>query len=183
MVEAFKIMRRNKPAAIVGFGGYPTLPPLFAAWLRGVPIVVHEQNAVLGRANAVIAKRARLIATSFANTDGIPDSPRAIVMHVGNPVRANVIAAARKPYREPKANQVFELLVFGGSQGARVFADLGPVPWSSSAKRYAGRYMSPNSAALKISSECARLMKPLVFRVISARSLSICLNGWRGRSS
>ena len=126
MVEALKIMRRNKPAAIVGFGGYPTLPPLFAAWLRGVPIVVHEQNAVLGRANAVIAKRARLIATSFANTDGVPTSPRAIVMHVGNPVRANVITAARKPYREPKANQVFELLVFGGSQGARVFADLVP---------------------------------------------------------
>lgn len=126
MVNAFKIMGKEKPAAIVGFGGYPTLPSLFAAWLRGVPIVVHEQNAVLGRANSVIAKRARLIATSFANTDGIPASPRAILMHVGNPVRANVVTAARSAYREPKANQTFELLVFGGSQGARVFADLVP---------------------------------------------------------
>jgi UDP-N-acetylglucosamine--N-acetylmuramyl-(pentapeptide) pyrophosphoryl-undecaprenol N-acetylglucosamine transferase len=124
--KALMVMGRQKPAAIVGFGGYPTLPPLFAARLRGVPIVLHEQNAVLGRANVAMANRAKLIATSFANTDGIPSSSRAIIIHVGNPVRGKVLAAAQAKYTRPKPHQPFELLVFGGSQGARVFADLVP---------------------------------------------------------
>jgi UDP-N-acetylglucosamine--N-acetylmuramyl-(pentapeptide) pyrophosphoryl-undecaprenol N-acetylglucosamine transferase len=125
-IKALSVMGHEPPAAIIGFGGYPTLPPLFAARLRGVPIVLHEQNAVLGRANAAIANSAKLIATSFANTDGIPSSSRAIIIHVGNPVRGKVLAAARTPYQKPKPHHPFELLVFGGSQGARVFADLVP---------------------------------------------------------
>ncbi|MFK7791342.1 MAG: UDP-N-acetylglucosamine--N-acetylmuramyl-(pentapeptide) pyrophosphoryl-undecaprenol N-acetylglucosamine transferase [Devosiaceae bacterium] len=125
-VKALTIMSRQKPAAIVGFGGYPTLPPLFAARLRGVPIVLHEQNAVLGRANVAMAKSAKLIATSFANTDGIPSNSRAIIIHVGNPVRQKVLDASALPYKLPKPHEPFELLVFGGSQGARVFADLVP---------------------------------------------------------
>lgn len=126
VVAAIRVMMRQKPAVIVGFGGYPTLPPLFAARLLGVPIALHEQNAVLGRANAAIANHAKLIATSFANTDGIPSSSRAIIIHVGNPVRSKVLAAAQIPYAKHRSQYPFELLVFGGSQGARVFADLVP---------------------------------------------------------
>lgn len=125
-MKAFGQMFRQKPAAIVGFGGYPTLPPLFAARLRGVPIVLHEQNAVLGRANAAMAGAAKLIATSFAKTDGIPANIRAIIVHAGNPVRQTVLDAAEKPFALPNKHQPFHLLVFGGSQGARVFADLVP---------------------------------------------------------
>lgn len=126
VIKAFAIMGRSRPAAIVGFGGYPTLPPLMAAKLRGVPIILHEQNAVLGRANAAMATSARLIATSFDETDGIPSATNAIIVHTGNPVRAKVLTAARAPYIKVKPERPFELLVFGGSQGARVFADLVP---------------------------------------------------------
>lgn len=125
-VKSFFLMGGQKPAAIVGFGGYPTLPPLMAAYLRRVPIVLHEQNAVLGRANAVMAKRARLIATSFADSDGVVADAVTAVVHTGNPVRANVLDAAEGSYELSKEEMPFNLLVFGGSQGARVFADLVP---------------------------------------------------------
>ncbi len=125
-IKALGLMCREKPAAVVGFGGYPTLPPLFAARLRGVPIVLHEQNAVLGRANAAMAKSAKLIATSFAETDGVPSNTRAIIIHTGNPVRQTVLDAAQEPFKLPNQHEPFHLLVFGGSQGARVFADLVP---------------------------------------------------------
>ncbi len=125
-LKALGVMFSEKPAAVIGFGGYPTLPPMFAGRLRGVPVILHEQNAVLGRANAALASHANMIATSFANTEGIPTNSRAIVIHVGNPVRSKVLVAARTPYKRPRARDPFELLVFGGSQGARVFADLVP---------------------------------------------------------
>lgn len=125
-VKSFFLMGGKKPAAIIGFGGYPTLPPLMAARLRGVPIVLHEQNAVLGRANAAMAKRARLIATSFADSDGVVAGGRADIVHTGNPVRADVLQAAEQRYQPSKEETPFHLLVFGGSQGARVFADLVP---------------------------------------------------------
>lgn len=126
LFKAFGLMGKQKPAAIVGFGGYPTLPPLLAARLRGVAIVLHEQNAVLGRANALMAKSANLIATSFPGTDGVVEGGKTRVAHTGNPVRAQVLEAAKTPYSPAPVGGPLELLVFGGSQGARVFADLVP---------------------------------------------------------
>lgn len=125
-VKAFTLMGRQRPAAIIGFGGYPTLPSLLAARARGVPIILHEQNAVLGRANALMATHAAMIATSFAQIDGLPGKGRAKVVQTGNPVRAQVIEAAKAAYVAPQTGGHFNLLVFGGSQGARVFADLVP---------------------------------------------------------
>ncbi|MEM6384018.1 MAG: undecaprenyldiphospho-muramoylpentapeptide beta-N-acetylglucosaminyltransferase [Pseudomonadota bacterium] len=124
--KAFGLLGKERPDAIVGFGGYPTLPPLVAARMRGIPIVLHEQNAVLGRANGALARHAKLIATSFVQTDGIAKRVRADRIHTGNPVRGDVLAASQTAYRIPKDDAPFDLLVFGGSQGARVFADLVP---------------------------------------------------------
>ncbi|MEM6711061.1 MAG: undecaprenyldiphospho-muramoylpentapeptide beta-N-acetylglucosaminyltransferase [Pseudomonadota bacterium] len=125
-MKAFSVMGRPKPSAIIGFGGYPTVPPLMAARLRRVPIVLHEQNAVLGRANVAMANAARIIATSFDPTEGVPSSTRALIVQTGNPVRGAVLEAATAPYVLPRPKEPFELLAFGGSQGARVFADLVP---------------------------------------------------------
>lgn len=123
LAHAVAVMRRVRPAAVVGFGGYPTFPPLLAAKLCKIPTALHEQNAVLGRANRMLAKRVSLIATSFERTSLLNGGMVAKARYTGNPVRDIVIAAAGHAYNVPRPGDRFELLVFGGSQGARFFAD------------------------------------------------------------
>ena len=126
VLQASRLLRRIRPAAAVGFGGYPSVPPLVASGRLGIPSVLHEQNAVLGRANRMLARRASAIATSFPETDRIPESRTGLVTHVGNPVRAAIAALCGTQYDQPAADGPFRLLVTGGSQGARVFADVVP---------------------------------------------------------
>ena len=124
-LKAWLMLPRLRPAIVVGFGGYPTVPPLLAASLRGIPTLIHEQNAVMGRANRFLAPRVRAIATGFAGVLRGDAALDAKATHTGNPVRPAVIAAAATPY-PPLADGVLRLLVFGGSQGARVMADIVP---------------------------------------------------------
>lgn len=126
IAEAASLIGRTKPAAVVGFGGYPSFPPVMAARLRGVPSALHEQNAVLGRANRMLAKRVTALATSFEEVKFADAIPAERVTFTGNPVRAVVIAASRHPFDAPVADGPFHLLVFGGSQGARVFSERMP---------------------------------------------------------
>jgi UDP-N-acetylglucosamine--N-acetylmuramyl-(pentapeptide) pyrophosphoryl-undecaprenol N-acetylglucosamine transferase len=123
-IRALFLFGRLRPAIIVGFGGYPTIPPLLAAVLRGVPTVIHEQNGVLGRANRLLGRRAQAIATGFRGL--LADDLRlaAKVTHTGNPIRPAVVEAAKIPYPEPDGS--LRILTFGGSQGARVMADIVP---------------------------------------------------------
>jgi UDP-N-acetylglucosamine--N-acetylmuramyl-(pentapeptide) pyrophosphoryl-undecaprenol N-acetylglucosamine transferase len=124
--KAVLVMLLHRPKAVVGFGGYPTFPPIFAAWLTGVPCIVHEQNAVMGRANRALASRASAIATGYPNIfDARPDLAKKAT-HTGNPVRAAVRQAAATPYEAPQANGAIPLLVFGGSQGARIMSEIVP---------------------------------------------------------
>ena len=123
--QARSLIARLKPACVVGFGGYPSAPPLVAASLMGVPAILHEQNAVLGRANRFLAGRVCAIATGFTRLDGVSDAIAAKVVHTGNPVRPAVIAAAALPFPEFSTGPL-RLLVTGGSQGARVMADVVP---------------------------------------------------------
>jgi UDP-N-acetylglucosamine--N-acetylmuramyl-(pentapeptide) pyrophosphoryl-undecaprenol N-acetylglucosamine transferase len=120
---ARRAIKSLQPALVVGFGGYPTVPPVFAAALMGVPTMVHEQNAVIGRANRFLAGRVKVIATGFAEVGGLSAAQAAKCRQVGNPVRPAVIQAA-SPY--PSLEGGVNLLVFGGSQGARVMADIVP---------------------------------------------------------
>jgi UDP-N-acetylglucosamine--N-acetylmuramyl-(pentapeptide) pyrophosphoryl-undecaprenol N-acetylglucosamine transferase len=126
MAKAWLAMGRIKPSVVVGFGGYPTLPPLFAAAMRGIPTVLHEQNAVMGRANRALAARVTAIAASFPEVALLPEAYKSKLTVTGNPVRPNVIAAASTPYQAPRETEPLRLLVFGGSQGARVMADIVP---------------------------------------------------------
>ena len=124
-IKALMLLRRIKPAAVVGFGGYPTLPPLLAATLRNIPTVIHDANAVMGRANRMLAPRVTAIATSFPGmTLDAPLDAKATI--TGNPVRPVVLAAAARPYAAPAPGGPFNLLITGGSQGARVMADVVP---------------------------------------------------------
>ncbi|HXE23785.1 MAG TPA: glycosyltransferase, partial [Roseiarcus sp.] len=115
-------LRRIRPRAVVGFGGYPTVPPLLAAWLLGIPALLHEQNAVMGRANRFLSPRVGVIACGFPSLKGVA---QAKIRTTGNPVRPSVIAAAAIPYPE-HVGQRLNVLVTGGSQGARVMADVVP---------------------------------------------------------
>jgi UDP-N-acetylglucosamine--N-acetylmuramyl-(pentapeptide) pyrophosphoryl-undecaprenol N-acetylglucosamine transferase len=126
IAASFRLLGQARPAAVVGFGGYPAFPPLVAARLRRVPTALHEQNAVLGRANRVLAKHVTAIAASFDQTRFIEGPLLAKVRVTGNPVRDQVVDWATQSYRPPREGGPFCLLVFGGSQGARFFADAVP---------------------------------------------------------
>jgi UDP-N-acetylglucosamine--N-acetylmuramyl-(pentapeptide) pyrophosphoryl-undecaprenol N-acetylglucosamine transferase len=123
-VRALYLFSRLRPAAVVGFGGYPTIPPLLAAGLRRIPTVIHEQNGVLGRANRLLGAQVQAIATGVRAL--FPDGTRlaAKATHTGNPIRPAVVEAAATPY--PGADGPLRILAFGGSQGARIMADVVP---------------------------------------------------------
>ena len=124
--EARLRLGRNRPAAIIGFGGYPSFPPLLAASRMGIPSAVHEQNAVMGRANRAVAKGVDVIASSFPEIVNLSPALKRKVVFTGNPVRKAVLDMASAPYAPPGESGTFELLVFGGSQGARFFSELMP---------------------------------------------------------
>ena len=122
--KAGQVIARIKPEAVVGFGGYPTLPPLYAATRRKVPTLIHEQNAVMGRANKALAGRVDAIAGGFL-PEGASDAGAKTVT-TGNPVRPQVLEAAKTPYVPSNDGESFHFLVFGGSQGAQFFSDAVP---------------------------------------------------------
>ncbi len=123
--QSLAILGRAKPALVIGFGGYPTLPPVLAAILRRVPTIVHEQNAVLGRVNKVVAPFVHAIASTFPSPRYLKNRDAGKLVVTGNPVRDAVLALADVPYEAPAGGPV-RLLVFGGSQGARVMSDIVP---------------------------------------------------------
>jgi UDP-N-acetylglucosamine--N-acetylmuramyl-(pentapeptide) pyrophosphoryl-undecaprenol N-acetylglucosamine transferase len=128
MRAARRLISRLKPLAVVGFGGYPTVPPLMAATGMGVPSIIHEQNAVMGRANKMLASRVQAIAGGFLpETDG-PFAAKTVT--TGNPVRPAVLEAAKTPYVASRGEDPFRLVVFGGSQGAQFFSSAVPTALS-----------------------------------------------------
>lgn len=124
--SVFKIIF-DRPAAVVGFGGYPSIPALSAAFLLRTPRMIHEQNGVLGRVNQLFAQYVHKVACGTWPTD-LPDGVEAV--HTGNPVRAAVRQRAQSPYIVP-GDYLMSVLVFGGSQGARIMSDVVPPALSS----------------------------------------------------
>ena len=123
VLQAALLLHREKTDLVIGFGGFPSLPTLIAAKLMGCPIVLHEQNAVLGKANRIVAKFAQSIAVAFEHVRYA--DPNKTVL-IGNPVRAKIADAKNQAYNAPSTNGPIRVLIFGGSQGARIFGDLIP---------------------------------------------------------
>ena len=117
-LEAWRWFRRDRPACVVGFGGYPAFPALAAAWTLGLPRMIHEQNGVLGRVNRLFAARVGAVACGTWPLRNPPAGAR--LARIGNPVRPAVLAA-RSPYAPPGDGPA-RLLAFGGSQGASAVA-------------------------------------------------------------
>lgn len=124
--QARRLLKKLGATAVVGFGGYASLPAVWAGAGRGLKVVLHEQNAVAGRANRLLARKATQIATSFAAVKGLTEAERARCVLTGNPVRAAIAEVGRRPYAVPGPKDRLTLLVTGGSQGARVFNELLP---------------------------------------------------------
>ncbi|MDR3498154.1 MAG: undecaprenyldiphospho-muramoylpentapeptide beta-N-acetylglucosaminyltransferase [Parvibaculum sp.] len=125
VAQAFGILGRVEPSVVIGFGGYPTLPPIAAAILRRIPTCVHEQNAVLGRVNKLVAPYVNAIASTFVGPKFLRPGDAAKLVVTGNPVRDAVTQLAGAPYVAANGGRI-NLLVFGGSQGARVMSDIVP---------------------------------------------------------
>ena len=115
-----------KPAAVIGFGGYPALPALLAAFADKIPTAVHEQNAVLGRVNRFVARRVDAIATSSEPTERLAPKLLGKTHLVGNPVREAVLALRSRPYPLLEEDGIFRVLVTGGSQGASILSQVVP---------------------------------------------------------
>jgi UDP-N-acetylglucosamine--N-acetylmuramyl-(pentapeptide) pyrophosphoryl-undecaprenol N-acetylglucosamine transferase len=125
VLQARKAFGRLKPSVVVGFGGYPSLPAMLAAFTTNVPTVIHEQNAVIGRANRLLAGRASAVACAFPTLKKAPASVASRAVVVGNPIRPPVRALYDAPYKRPA--KTIHLLITGGSQGARLLSELPPV--------------------------------------------------------
>lgn len=126
VLQARRRLRKLKPSTVVGFGGYPSVPALYAATQLGIPIFLHEQNAVLGRANRLMMGKAKVIATSFPHVAGLKADGGAHLIQTGNPVRPTFASLRAVPYEPITDDGPMRILVLGGSLGARVFSQVVP---------------------------------------------------------
>ncbi|MFA6280217.1 MAG: UDP-N-acetylglucosamine--N-acetylmuramyl-(pentapeptide) pyrophosphoryl-undecaprenol N-acetylglucosamine transferase [Bdellovibrionales bacterium] len=126
VAQALWLIHRQRPSAVVGFGGYPSVPILYAAVRSGVPIILHEQNAVLGRANRTMAPMAHTLCTAFPHVADVPVLSDTRLVPTGNPVRPAFAAHRGDPYPPLGKDDPIRLLVLGGSLGANVFSHVVP---------------------------------------------------------
>ncbi len=125
-LQARALLKRLKPAVVVGFGGYASFPAMIAAGWLGIPTALHEQNAVLGRANRFLARRAHRIGVAYPDIQGLKPGDAGKLEVTGNPVRAPIAALADAPYPKITKGKPVNLLILGGSQGARIFSEIVP---------------------------------------------------------
>jgi UDP-N-acetylglucosamine--N-acetylmuramyl-(pentapeptide) pyrophosphoryl-undecaprenol N-acetylglucosamine transferase len=124
--SAKRQLKKISPLVVIGFGGYPSLPPMVAAQKLGIPTIIHEQNAILGKANAFLAPKADRIATGLPGITGLQEADAIRCVLTGNPVRGDIAGLFTQPYPALTPDDNFKLFVLGGSQGASVFADILP---------------------------------------------------------
>lgn len=157
-------IRKIAPRAVIGFGGYPTVPPLLAASALKLPTLLHEQNAVIGRANRFLASRVGLIATGFPTLKGVEGALAAKTRYTGNPVRPAVIEAAATPYPD-FADGRLRVLITGGSQGAKVMSDIVPAAIALLCEADRARLQVTQQARgedkARVASACARMNFPV----------------------
>jgi len=160
-------IRKIDPLAVVGFGGYPTVPPLLAASLLRLPTVLHEQNAVMGRANRFLSARVRRIATGFPDLKGAGAGASSRLTYTGNPVRPAVLEAAATPFPELD-NGRLRVLVTGGSQGAKIMSDVAPAAIALLTPDERARLRLTQQARgedlARVAAACARMSFPVEVR-------------------
>jgi UDP-N-acetylglucosamine--N-acetylmuramyl-(pentapeptide) pyrophosphoryl-undecaprenol N-acetylglucosamine transferase len=126
LVKAMGILTRRKPAMVIGFGGYPSVPGVYAAQTMRIPTIIHEQNAIIGKANAFLAHKAERIALSLPDTQGLDEEEQIRSVVTGNPVRPEIADLYTEPYPSLDKDGPMRILIIGGSLGATVFSDVVP---------------------------------------------------------
>ena len=137
VVQARRFMREWKPDVVVGFGGYPAFPAMYAAQKLGLPTIIHEQNAVLGRVNRVFAAKATCVASGFETLHKCPEGANHVC--TGNPMRAQIIGAVPKKYAAPTAKGDINILIVGGSLGAKIVSETMPAAIAQLPKKLRSR--------------------------------------------
>lgn len=137
--QARKLMKDIQPAVVVGFGGYPSFPAVYAAQAKNIPTIIHEQNAVIGQANAMLAPKASKIASNLSKVEGVSMEKEARLVITGNPVRPDIAALYNMPYPPIAQDGPLRIFVMGGSQGASVFSDVLPAAFANLAPAYRAR--------------------------------------------
>ncbi|SUW22734.1 undecaprenyldiphospho-muramoylpentapeptide beta-N-acetylglucosaminyltransferase [Brucella abortus] len=178
-LDSRKLFRRLKPKLVVGFGGYPTLPPLYAASNMGIPTLIHEQNAVMGRANKGLAGRVKAIAGGFLPENSGAYAAKTVI--TGNPVRSPVLVAAATPYTPAGKDDRFRLLVFGGSQGAQFFSQAIPAAVALLPEHERARLLITQQARKEDEASARQAYEKLGVPADVAPSSTICLRAWRTR--
>lgn len=145
-LQALWLVAKLRPAVVIGFGGYPSVPGVFAAQLFGIPTIIHEQNAIIGKANAMLAPKAKQIALSLPLVSGLDESDKIRCTLTGNPVRPEIAALYARPYPGVEDNGALRIFVVGGSLGAHVFSDVVPKALS--------RLLAPYKSRLRIVQQC-----------------------------
>jgi UDP-N-acetylglucosamine--N-acetylmuramyl-(pentapeptide) pyrophosphoryl-undecaprenol N-acetylglucosamine transferase len=126
VIQAKRLLKKLKPMVVIGFGGYPSFPAVYAAQKKNIPTIIHEQNAILGRANAILAPKADRIALPLSDVTGLNDEDKSRTVITGNPVRSDIAALYNEPYPALEQDGVIKILVLGGSLGASVFSKILP---------------------------------------------------------
>lgn len=125
-LQARRLVDQLKPAVVVGFGGYPSFPAVYAAQKKSISTIIHEQNAVLGKANAYLAPKSDRIALAWQSVEGMNESDSVRSVVTGNPVRPDIASLYNKPYPAIDRDGVLRIFVIGGSQGASIFGEILP---------------------------------------------------------
>ncbi len=146
ILQAISLLLRLKPDLVVGFGGYPSVPAVLVAQYMRIPTVLHEQNAIIGKANDFLARKAERIALSLPGTKGLDASEQYRSVVTGNPIRPEVGALFTKPYPAFSQDGELRILVMGGSLGASVFSDVIP--------RALAQLSSDHKKRLNITQQC-----------------------------
>lgn len=139
ILQAFKIIKSKRPDLVIGFGGYPSFPAVYAAQKSRIPTILHEQNAIIGKANSMLAPHADRIALSLPQSTGLDRDESLRSVLTGNPVRPEIIALHGRGYEAPKDSDEFRILIMGGSLGATVFSEIVPVALSKLPVEYRSR--------------------------------------------
>jgi UDP-N-acetylglucosamine--N-acetylmuramyl-(pentapeptide) pyrophosphoryl-undecaprenol N-acetylglucosamine transferase len=126
ILQAFRLLYKLQPAAVIGFGGYPSFPAVYAAQKKGILTILHEQNAVLGKANKMLAPKAERIALSWPDQGSLNENDAVRAVETGNPVRGDIASLFTAPYPSIKDDQALSIFVVGGSLGAGVFSKVVP---------------------------------------------------------
>ncbi len=139
LIQAGLLLRKLKPVLVVGFGGYPSVPGVYAAQKMGIPTVIHEQNAIIGKANALLAAKAVRIALSLPDVQGLDESEKSRSVVTGNPVRPDIAALYTQPYPRLENSDALRIFIIGGSLGAKVFSEVVPEAFSRLPAEYRAR--------------------------------------------